>query len=449
MNSENLLTVTNRDNLGPPLSIRTEKTPLAKQRLSAINFFDYSTARNSTTSYAQQSIHDEKNDRYRRTAKFKPCDFKSAIPTISFGQIAKQIMESKEIRPYFESFGGFFLKTIFIENSLASITLTANVKKEQNKYIPVVAKFKDTFAKFKIYVSRNFADLKSAFIYYHCYDLIHYYVHYNEFLESFSNPSNYKEKLRNVEYIHLIEANNEEFYFETVQFTQEIVDSNLDIWQREYDAFKALSKRKPKEIYSGRSNKTQLDYETDLRLNNRQMYITYLLIKIQLFLQTLYRVKVSSFEVRFFINKSLIQIASITKLVLDKEPFTLEEPVSECELDPFKSRDTNKIDRDYLAALLQKYSDDPDDIISPSNARKYQSLISKIENSCRQVLSKIPDKFDFSKMVDDESDRCFQLMMPESKVKLSKLIEFDPKYSCLEKHVEQQRKLYVQKIKML
>ncbi len=175
----------------------------------------------------------------------------------------------------------------------------------------------------------------------------------------------------------------------------------------------------------------------------------YLLIKIQLLLQTLYRARVSSFEVRFFINKDHVQIASINKLVLDKEPFTLDHPMSECELDNFKSRNTNKVDRDYLDALLHKYREDPEDIISPNNARKYQSLISKIENSCRQVLEQIPEKFDFSKMVDNESDRCFQLMMPESKVNLSKLIKFDPKYSCLERHVENQRKLYIQKIKML
>jgi hypothetical protein len=449
MKAENMITMATRENMNCPLTLRAEKTPLSRHRQSAMNFFDNSSSRNSALSYAHANTTDEKHDRLRRTFRLRPLIAKSLIPTIGFGQISKAIMDAKEIRPFFESFGGLFVKTIFVENALPSFNLTTNVKKEQNRCIPTVAKFKDTFAKLKIYISRNFNDLKAAFIYYHCFDLIHYYVHYNEFLESFSNPGNYKEKLRNVEYIHLIEAYNEEFYFETVQFTQETVESNFEMWQRELSAFKAISRRKPKEAFSGRSNRNQTDLQTDLRMNNRQLYMTYILIRVQLLLQTLYHLKVTSFEVRFFINKSQVLIASINKLVLGKEAFTLEEPASECELDPFKSRDTNKSDRDYLAALLHKYRDDTDDMISPSSARKYHSLISKIENSRKQVLCKIPEKFDFTKMVDEESDRCFQLMMPESKVKLSKLIEFDPKYMCLEKHVEEQRRLYIQKIKLL
>lgn len=76
-----------------------------------------------------------------------------------------------------------FIKTIFLENGKINSSLIYKKKKDKQELLPLFSWYKDTFAKLKIFISWNFTDLKSAYIFYKSKDSVNYYVHYNEFLE--------------------------------------------------------------------------------------------------------------------------------------------------------------------------------------------------------------------------------------------------------------------------
>ena len=383
------------------------------------------------------------------------CTFnlRRTLPLIStkpmaYSQVINEILNSRNFKLMFENLNFEFVPTVFLENGQFQITFLKSPKKNPATFGMALNKYDETFAKMKILISKNLSDVKNAYMYYYTDKHVHFYTHYYEFLENLNNAIIYKESLKTVDNIQLVDLGSDDFHFEQVKFNQE--DFNLQDGLVQTALF--YHKLNFYKYVKGLNGNQEFDKETEFirSITNPKEHFNYINYRMILLVQSVFKTKISSCVFRYLCSPKSIVFSVIHRILFTDQPFVNyfdEEEFEDIEMEKVQVSDVNfKRTKKVGGENRTEHSGMPDTPTNSSTSSKFKHITEPLVEASHVCMDKIRLEFDNIQPDNNESDIAFSQLFPSSKIKLSELIEKHFKNPCLDVQLKKLQKEYTKEI---
>lgn len=368
-----------------------------------------------------------------------------SIKPLGYSKVIYEIFSNSAYKQMFEGFNFEILPAIFLENGTFKLTLMRCQKKNPGQLGMQFNKYDDTFAKMKIFVSRNLCDLKNAYMYYYSVKNIHYHTHYNEFVENLNNAIIYKESLRSVDSIQLIDVGTDNFYFKQVKITQEMFDMNCQIFKKALFCHKYNFYKYVRGILINSDMENEFICTEKSFKGEKDKLMRFVSFRVALMVQSIFRLKIKNCECRFLISEKGTVFSVIHRIVFLNEEFK-EDLLDEEEFEAISTEKTSVGQTSFNRSKNFDFSQsDQLNTIEVSQC-KYTKVTAPLVEMTTKYLEDITLEFQNIKTEFNESDRAFEILFPDSTYKLSQLIEIESKKTFMENYVKQMRKQYSKKV---
>lgn len=388
----------------------------------------------------------------RRTVKFSaPVPIleetvrEQSSQTTDYAQFIQTVLNSQGSRMMFEKSELPFSKTIFINNGLPSLLLIHGHKGTAKTLS--ISRFSDTYAKLKIFVSKNFSDLKRAFLFYECKDKRQYYETYNEFIEHIYDSQQYRTGLKDTRFVSLFESPDETFEVRRFRFSTVSSANSTTVFSQAFYYHKLSFYRHFKRISVNKETEAESQCLRRLKASSPADFEYYLGHRIHLLVQTALGREVVDFELSLLTDNEKWEILSVDRIQTSKTAFSnFEDDEDDFEAFQMPSIDLSARSKLNRAKLRQAATDDNEAAIgeiSPEMEEMFRPVRQKLERHTATLLATVNADFEKTLANKLESDVCFGRLFPDSKFPLSTLLKYEESHGLLSEYVKQQRKAQI------
>jgi hypothetical protein len=370
-----------------------------------------------------------------------------AFQTLTYSQVAFEMMNTRTYRQMLENFNFEFLPTLFLEGGQFKATLLKSPKKQLSFQAPMLlSRYDETFAKMKILISKNLSDLKNAFMFYYSTRNIHFHTHYYEFLENLNNAITYKESLKSIDCIQLIDQNTDDFHFEQIPFFQgHLADAENPvvaqaIFYHKYNFYKHV-----------RNIQINADYDEETayiqklaRAEDQKPLMRYIGCRVVLLVQSVFKRTIEACDLRFLVTTRGVSFSLIHKIVLGATEFVNDLS----DEDEFEAVDFERTKASQAAYGHFKKLNPHDHGYQPAEAEapKYRHVTQPLVEMTQRYLEKVTREFDLIAPEMGDSEAAFAQLFPNAKFKLGELLEQHSKKPCLDQQLAKLHAEYAKKI---
>lgn len=370
-----------------------------------------------------------------------------APQTVTYSQVAFEMMNTRTYRQMLENFNFEFLPTLFLEGGQFKATLLRSPKKQLSFQAPMLlSRYDETFAKMKILISKNLSDLKNAFMFYYSTRHIHFHTHYYEFLENLNNAITYKESLKSIDCIQLIDQNTDDFHFEQIPFVQgHLADPDNPVIAQALFYHKFNFYKHVRNIAINNDCDKETAYIQKLtRMENPKLLMQYIGFRVVLLVQSVFKRVIDSCDLRFLVTPRGISFSLIHKIVLGADEFVNDlSDEDEFEAVDFERAKVTQATYGHFKKLI------PADQVTQTieiEVPRYRHVTQPLVDMTQRYLEKVTREFDLIAPEIGDSEAAFAELFPNAKFKLSELLDQHAKKPCLDQQLAKLQAEYAEKI---
>ena len=402
----------------------------------------------------KQSIAINKNDKSNASSSLSNGLYLITQPGFSLGskqlcysQIIAEILNNRSYKQMFENLNFDFAPCIFLENGQFKVTFLKTQNKGQTAYGMTLSRYDETFAKMKILISKNLNDLKNSFMFYYSTKNIHFYTHYYEFLENLNNAIQYKESLKSIDNIQLIDLGTDDFYFEQLKFHQDQLDKGDPIFQNaqfyhKYNFYKYIQN-----LNVNTDMDDEIKYiERNLKQDKR-LLMKYMAIRVVLLIQSVFRYKIRTCDCRFLMAGKSVSFSLVHRIQFMEESF-VNDLFDEDEFEAIEFDKTQVSSVNFNPTRKVDFVVNDKFEVAEIESPKYKHITEPLAQNTKKYLDDVIREFQNIKAERNESEIAFSLLFPDSKMKLSELIENHMKKPSLELQLSKLQKQYEKSIRV-
>ena len=367
--------------------------------------------------------------------------------TCTYSDFVEEFFGNNEFRLMLEKISIPFVKSMFLSDGSVRTILSFGSKKSALQKSLTISRFTETSSKVKIFISKCFEDLKKAFLFYNCIDMINYYQTYNEFIEKISSSQQYKTKLKQVNFIGLFESANENFTVEKLKFSnlkdkgkknKIVVDANYYHKLAFYRHFKKL--------IVVEDNLAENEYVAELMRSDPDRFIEFAMHRLFWLIQTVFKRTVDDFQVSFLKNGEEIGVISIDKIELGSQSFAnSEEDEDNFEAVILPKPDLNrpsmfnKIPTRLSFIEVQQFEETQN---KRKTSARFLPIFDEINATTQQFLVNVKRDFERNFANNFESDVGFKQLFPESEILLSTVLKYNEEHHLLDSYSGNYKETY-------